>query len=305
MTAINAILPYYGSKRSLAPLIVKELGDHASYWEPFCGSLSVLLAKDQSTMETVCDASGDLVNLARVIRCPRQSAKLYGQLARTLAHEELYHEALETISSVNFVPPEADRQTGDVQRAYAYFVASWLGRNGLAGTTKSAGKGYAVRWGTKGGNQATRFRSAVGSMPDWVERIQGVAILRRDAFRVLAKIKDEAGTAIYCDPPYVTKKAAYLHDFKPGDHGRLAELLHRFRRARVVLSYYDHPTVRALYGGWTVLRADQVQQMACSFGTYDHDAVPTAAPELLLINGPSYSEQEEWPLFEQHEGGGR
>jgi hypothetical protein len=36
--AINAILPYFGGKRTLAPSIVAEFGPHRSYWEPFCVS---------------------------------------------------------------------------------------------------------------------------------------------------------------------------------------------------------------------------------------------------------------------------
>ena len=42
---ITAISPWYGSKRILAPRIVELLGDHKMYYEPFCGSMAVLLAK--------------------------------------------------------------------------------------------------------------------------------------------------------------------------------------------------------------------------------------------------------------------
>ena len=52
---INAIVPWFGSKRYLAPRIVEQLGPHRAYWEPFCGSLAVLLAKPVASQETVCD----------------------------------------------------------------------------------------------------------------------------------------------------------------------------------------------------------------------------------------------------------
>jgi site-specific DNA-adenine methylase len=42
---IKAIAPWYGSKRTLAPRIINQLGPHTTYVEPFAGSLAVLLAK--------------------------------------------------------------------------------------------------------------------------------------------------------------------------------------------------------------------------------------------------------------------
>src|SRR5690606_37550125 len=44
-TRIKAILPYFGGKRTLAPRIVAELGEHSAYWGLCCGSLAVELAK--------------------------------------------------------------------------------------------------------------------------------------------------------------------------------------------------------------------------------------------------------------------
>lgn len=63
---IKAIAPWFGGKRNLAPDIVKALGKHTAYWEPFCGSMAVLLAKPESASETVCDLHEDVTNLARV-----------------------------------------------------------------------------------------------------------------------------------------------------------------------------------------------------------------------------------------------
>lgn len=68
ITAITAIAPWFGGKRNLAPAIVEELGPHRGYWEPFCGSLAVLLAKPRVSQETANDLHGDLINLARVLQ---------------------------------------------------------------------------------------------------------------------------------------------------------------------------------------------------------------------------------------------
>lgn len=56
---IKALSPWFGSKRNLAPRIVEAVGKHSAYWEPFAGSIAVLLAKPVVTMETVNDLHGD------------------------------------------------------------------------------------------------------------------------------------------------------------------------------------------------------------------------------------------------------
>lgn len=68
MSAVTAILPWYGSKRTLASRIVSALGPHRAYWEPFCGSAAVLIAKPVATMETVNDLHGDLIHMIRIMQ---------------------------------------------------------------------------------------------------------------------------------------------------------------------------------------------------------------------------------------------
>lgn len=70
---IKAIAPWFGGKRTLAPEIVRELGEHTQYFEPFCGSMAVLLAKTPSSKETVNDMHGgmfgdDHTRLAALLR---------------------------------------------------------------------------------------------------------------------------------------------------------------------------------------------------------------------------------------------
>ena len=60
---INAVVPWFGSKRTLAAEIVRQLGPHRAYWEPCCASLAVLLAKPPTAHETVSDLHGDVINL--------------------------------------------------------------------------------------------------------------------------------------------------------------------------------------------------------------------------------------------------
>jgi DNA adenine methylase len=56
---VTAIAPWFGAKRQLAPAIIAEIGPHSAWWEIFCGSLAVTLAKPPSAIETVNDLHSD------------------------------------------------------------------------------------------------------------------------------------------------------------------------------------------------------------------------------------------------------
>ena len=282
---ITAIAPWFGGKRTLAPRIVEELGPHRFYVEPFCGSMAVLLAKPEATTEMVCDLHGDLVNLGQVIQHPVDGPRLYRRLRRCWMSEAEHAEAKRRMAEP-FRP--------GVSRAFDYFVFSWMGRNGVSGTVTS-NVTFARRFTPNGGQGGKRFHSAVQSIPGWRQRLRNVNILRCDGFGVLEKLDDADGVAVYMDPPYLVKGAKYVHDFSVADHRRLAELAGRFRLARVVVSYYDHPALAELYPGWTkrVIEVSKALAHQGRRGTND-----TKASEVLLINGPSLAgEPEEARLF--------
>jgi len=272
---IRSIAPWFGGKRTLASEIVKELGEHRSYWEPFCGSLAVLFAKPPSSGETVNDLHGPLTTLAKVLasdECPN----LYERLLRTTFCEKLFRDVRQRMADGTAMT--------DLDVAYCFFVESWMGRNGLAGM-RTSNTAFCVRYTSNGGDPSVRFRSAVDSIPGWHQRLRGVWILQRNAFDLLERVEDKRGTVIYCDPPYVTKGASYVHDFKPEDHARLAVLLRRFKETRVVVSYYDNEHLAEWYPGWTK-RALKATKAMVNQGMRDK-AGRTDAPEVLLMNGPS------------------
>lgn len=244
---IKSLTPWFGGKRNLAPRIVELLGEHNSYWEPFCGSMAVLFAKPLCKMEIVNDLHGDIVNLARVIRDREMAFELYDKVCRTVYSEDLFREVKQRFIKY----PDIDSQT-DQQRAYDFFVVSWMGINGYSGT-KRCNYQFAMRWSRGGGQGSMRWQSVVSSMPAWHKRLRKVDIIRRDGLVLLENIKDEAGVAIYCDPPYFDVGEKYLHGFEDEDHRRLAESIRRFEKAKVIVSYYDCPQVRDLYEGFELI----------------------------------------------------
>jgi DNA adenine methylase len=274
---IKAIAPWFGGKRNLAGEIIRALGPHRTYWEPFCGSMAVLLAKEPCSMETVNDLHGDLINLARVLQAEATAVELYGRLNRTLMCETLHREAAERYKARGY---EFDALIPDVDRAYDYFLCAWIGRNGTAGTP-SFNQGFCIRYTDGGGSPSKRWKSAIESIPAWHRRLLHVTVLQRNGFELLERIEDGKGTVIYCDPPYFEKGAKYIHDFADGDHERLAERLRRFQRARIVLSYYEHPKLDELYKGWRRQTFDVPKSMAHQ---NKRETDLTRAVEVLLIN---------------------
>lgn len=271
---VTSIAPWYGGKRTMAPVIIEELGEHRAYWEPFCGSMAVLLAKPAASFETVNDMHGDLVNLARCIQS--DGPRLYRRLRRAINSQELFAESRERCNSLC--------GTEGIDRAYDYFLTSWQGMNGVAGTLRY-NLGFARRMTKNGGHAAKRFESAVSSIPAWRRRMRAVTVLRSCGIELCEKIEDSAGVVIYVDPPYLAKGAQYLHDFDWLAHRRLAAALRRFSKTRVVVSYYAHPDLAALYPGWTVRECPQTKALVSQGARGKGNT--TVAPEVLLINGPS------------------
>ena len=286
---IGAIAPWAGAKRTLAPLIVEELGPHRCYHEPFCGSMAVLLVKPECHMEVVNDLHGDLINLAFIIQDARLGPALYRRLRRVLFAADLFAAAARWMATA---PPFSAGP--DAERAFHFFIVCWMGRNGTAGTP-TFNRHFCARFTYGGGNPAVRFAGAVDSIPAFRRRLRRVAIYQMDAFDLIARIADEQGTVIYCDPPYIKKGFRYKHEFAETDHRRLAEALRRFKRTRVVVSYYKHPMLDDLYPGWTRRDLECLKRLglAVSRGSRANDA-----PEVLLINGPSLAVAREPSLLE-------
>ena len=278
---ITSLAPWFGGKRTIGPEIVRQLGPHSAYCEPFCGSMAVLFAKAVVKHEIVNDLHGDIVNVAWVLQRRRLKARLLVAL-----HDTLCSEAQFRVSRTKLQEPfAADPDAPDWRRAYHALVTWWVGRSGIAGTRLSR-TSFAARFTSRGGSGGVRFRNMVECLPAFAARLARVDVLNRDGFEVLGKLDDRLKTAVYIDPPYLVKNGEYIHDFVEDDHRRLAEALGRFRHARVVVSYYPDPRLEELYPSdrWHRVELDVNKQIMNS-STARRDGA-TRTTELLLINGP-------------------
>jgi DNA adenine methylase len=282
---LSALLPYFGGKRTLAPRIVAEFGPHDGFFEPFCGSCAVLFQKPRCRLEVVGDLYGDLVNLARVVASDRWE-ELQERVARTLCSDGLYVELRAELEAKDLPPaPAVDLVgTAHVRRAWATLVVGWLGMNGMSGLDRRNFT-FARRFTVGGGDGGTRWRGVAKSLPWWHQRLSGVFIDQVCAFDLLERIIDAEDVVVYLDPPYMVKKGQYRHDFAAADHGRLAAAAARFKKARVVVSYYDSDEVRGLYPGWVFVDVAKNKALANHGSKRTGGAVD--APEVLILNGPS------------------
>ncbi len=277
----------------MAPTIVVELGKHCAYFEMCAGCLAVLLEKKPAAMEMVVDLHGGLINLANVLKDLALAQHLYRRVLSTLCSTQIFADSQSWIES----HPD---DTG-VDAAYHYFVVSWMGRNGTAGCLRTNYQ-PSIRYTTGGGASATRWMSASESIPEWQRRLRRVSIVQGDMYKIIPQIEDKKGVAIYVDPTYLRETRAggckYLHELdekkkgedREDDHDRLADALGRFKKARVVVSYYDAPRLAVLYPDWTIRKCYRQKNLHVQ---NRRGVEKSTAPEVLLLNGPSYEVKTE------------
>jgi DNA adenine methylase len=261
---VKSPVPYFGSKQTIAPWIVDLLPACGHYVEPYCGSLSVLLAKQRSPMETVNDLDGDLMLFWRVLRDrPDDLIRVcaltpHGRAEMLAAHEP------------------AEDELEQARRVWVRLSQS------LGGQLRKNGWRHYVNPGAKGNfGMPSYLDGYVDRMALVAERLHAVSLESMPALDLIAKYGRHAEVLLYVDPPYLgtTREATtrYRHEMKTAEeHRELAAALADCR-ATVVLSGYHSPLYDELYDGW------HVYEQATSTGNGKGDKART---EVLWANRP-------------------
>lgn len=238
-------VPYFGSKQRIAPWIVSLLPAHDHYVEPYCGGLSVLLAKQPSRLETVSDLDGELMTFWQVLR--DRPAELIRACALT-PHSRTEQDAA-------YKPA-----TDDLETARRVWVRLTQGRGGTL--RKTGWRQYIDPAGT-----ATSMPGCLDGYVDRLaaaaERLHAVSLEALPALDVIAKYGRHEGVLLYVDPPYLGSTrsfANYRHEMRGEEQHRELAAAVADCRATVVLSGYHSPLYDELYDGWhrheTSARAD-------------------------------------------------
>ncbi|TWU66475.1 D12 class N6 adenine-specific DNA methyltransferase [Crateriforma conspicua] len=254
----KSALSYFGSDSQVAERLAAKLAECNHVTIPFVGGASIL--PFIAARAIVCnDLNTDAITFYRVMSGElglKARGALITRCRRTLSHPEELRLAL-TILDLDDAPPH--------EVAWAYWALCWLGRKGKGGTNDGV-RQPSVRWSGRGGTNASRIKTAANDLRAWTRHFERCEWVSLDFNDVLAKVKDEPTSGIYCDPPWFEVGKRYVHRFEDTDHVRLRESLDRFRYARVLVRYGDHPVIRRLYAGWKIEEGESRTQAGTAAG---------------------------------------
>ena len=226
-------VPYFGAKTRIANWIVSLLPEHTHYVEPYCGGLSVLLAKEPSPLETVSDKDGELVTFWRVLRDqPQEFARVCALTPHSRAEHVLSYEPADN----------------DLETARRVWVRLTQGRSGRMDRT-----GWRHCKADIGTNMPAYLDGYRWRLHPAAERLMGVQLECRPALELIAGFGDRGDVLLYVDPPYLGStrvQTGYRHEMRTAEeHRELAAALADCKAA-VVLSGYHSPLYDDLYEGW-------------------------------------------------------
>lgn len=271
--AIKSLVPYYGSNRMLAHEVGEALKGCRWVGIPFMGSLPEVLYIGAQTI--VCnDRHEHLVNLATVAADPHLGPKLWRAVRRRAFHPLVLRGAQQRCQTLEGLSHPFDPNSPNLAWAIDYWICAWMGRSGEAGKDAEFRTKLATRWNAGGGDSVVRYQNAGRGLRAWRSILSRCTFSCLDAFDFLAKCKDEERSAIYNDPPFPWPGDEYKVQFGLAQQERLATVLTRYQKARIVCRFYDHDLIRRLYpekNGWEWRRFAGRKQ------------TNEEAPELLLV----------------------
>lgn len=247
------LIPYMGSKWTLAPLIESLLGDHDTYVELFGGSACVLLRKRPSKVEVYNEINSHLVTFFRVVR--EQPEALVEALRATPYARVEFERAIEALKRSDL---------DDVEAARCVLVSLWQAIQPTMSLTPGSWGSCVWSKTNCGWNRVLDWRDKVPAVIlDAAQRLRRVFIECSDWLYVLRRY-DSPRTAFYVDPPYMLTTRTgqrYADEMTTPDHAALLEAL-KSVQGHVVLSGYDSELYNEALSDW-----QRIERKAATQGT--------------------------------------
>jgi DNA adenine methylase len=239
------LFSYFGSKWRVAPWIVSHIPSHLVYVEPFGGGGSVLLRKPRSKVEVYNDIDSEVVNVFRMLReHPDDFVRMIDMTPYSREELELSWEESDDL----------------LEKARRTVVRSFMGFSGTSifntGVSFSLGKA-----GLSGTDRAVSWGSYTDALLGIIDRMKGVNIENRDAFKLITDF-DSPGCVQYCDPPYVAsvrKSGKYRYEMDEDQHRELGKILNGLK-SHVMVSGYHSVLYDEVFCGWK--RVERLAQTA-------------------------------------------
>lgn len=221
------VMRYPGGKYKLAKWVIEHFPAHETYVEVFGGAASILMRKPRSVGEVYNDLDGDVVNVFRVLRDPKQAEQLSQLIYLTPFSYEEYFKAFEISDD-------------PVERARRMIYRSFAGIG-----SDSVHRPHAGFRGLKnhqsGVTPATEWARYAPELAKFTERLRGVCLEQREALHVI-KMYDRPGTLFYLDPPYLfstrsRKSVMYSCEMSDAQHIELADKVKSIKGMAIVSGY--------------------------------------------------------------------
>jgi DNA adenine methylase len=256
------LVRWHGGKWMIAPFILRYLPPHETYVEPFGGGASILLRKERATKaEIYNDLDETLIRLFKVLQDPAKAARLLQLL------EVTPYSRREFDWSYNCTGCEKPANLGhherckldDVEEVRRTLVRSWMGY-GSDGTAGAYRTGFRSIVNHAGKTPAGEWVNYLATLPRTIERIRGVNIECRDAFKC-AEQYDGPESLFYFDPPYLPETRStgnrrrgagyhvYQHELSTADHEKLLDFVCKLE-GMVILSGYPSPLYQQRLASW-------------------------------------------------------
>lgn len=248
----KTIIPWMGGKSRLVKKLLTYLPPHTCYAEPFVGSAALFFAKEPAKCEIINDTHGELINLYRVIQNHLDAFLDHCQwMLSSRAHFERLRET-------------APEHLTDIQRAVRFY---YIQKHCYGGQTHQQTFGTATATPPRFNSHEMVLRLQAAH-----ERLKRTYIEQLPWHKIITKY-DRTHTLFYCDPPY-WGVAGYGQPFVWEEYLRLKDTMDTCK-AMVLLSINDHPDIRALFAGYTIVPLES---------TYTVNKKHTSARELLILN---------------------
>lgn len=229
----------HGGKFYLSSWVISHFPENYTdytYLEPYCGGANVLINKQKSALEAVCDTD---ITVVQIFRALRDEPKEFVRRLNLVKYcQETFDRALK-------------RQNGPfddyLDHAVNEYVLRRMSRGGLR-------KAFAWSERKRGGQPGdlNAWKTALTVLPTIAERFREVYIFHKPAVEVI-KTFNNKNTLLYCDPPYLhdtrQSKETYAHEMDTDAHVELARILNSFS-GKVILSGYPSLLYDRLFKDW-------------------------------------------------------
>lgn len=197
--------------------ILPRIPKHKVYIEPFFGGGAVFFAKPPSEAEVINDTNHMVIIFFEVVKS--NFTELKEKIESTLFSRAVY--------SVAWAMYRAPHLFGNVQKAWAFFVATQMGFASQIGS-----------WGyDKYGKRAKSFQIKAFKFDDSIaERLQATTVECQDACKVISTY-DSKDAFHYIDPPYINTHQGHYEGYSESDYIRLLDTLSNLKGKFLLSSF--------------------------------------------------------------------